>query len=104
MAKLGSSIEWILRDVSSSSSPVRPQPSSAGCTGAGKTTIVSLMMRFYDIQSGSILVDGVDVRLHDLKQLRQRFGVVLQDPFLFTGDDLAGQHPAGVRLDQRTTE
>ena len=43
------------------------------------------MMRFYDIQSGSILVDGVDVRFHDLKQLRQRFGVVLQDPFLFSG-------------------
>jgi ATP-binding cassette subfamily B multidrug efflux pump len=43
------------------------------------------MMRFYDIQRGSILVDGVDVRDQDLKALRQRFGVVLQDPFLFTG-------------------
>jgi ATP-binding cassette subfamily B protein len=43
------------------------------------------MMRFYDIQRGSILVDGVDVREQDLKKLRQRFGVVLQDPFLFTG-------------------
>ncbi|HXE08812.1 MAG TPA: ATP-binding cassette domain-containing protein, partial [Acidobacteriaceae bacterium] len=49
------------------------------------TTIISLMMRFYDIQRGSILVDGVDVREQDLKALRQRFGVVLQDPFLFTG-------------------
>jgi ATP-binding cassette subfamily B protein len=56
-----------------------------GHTGAGKTTIVSLMMRFYDIQSGSILVDGIDVRLHEMKALRRRFGVVLQDPFLFTG-------------------
>ncbi len=84
LANLGSSIEWILRDVSFI---VEPGQTAAivGHTGAGKTTIVSLMMRFYDIQRGSILVDGVDVRLHDLKQLRQRFGVVLQDPFLFTG-------------------
>ena len=84
LTELGSSIEWILRDVSFT---VEPSQTAAivGHTGAGKTTIVSLMMRFYDIQSGSILVDGVDVRLHDLKQLRQRFGVVLQDPFLFSG-------------------
>jgi ATP-binding cassette subfamily B protein len=84
LAELGSSVEWILRDVSFT---IEPSQTAAivGHTGAGKTTIVSLMMRFYDIQSGSILVDGVDVRLHDLKQLRQRFGVVLQDPFLFTG-------------------
>jgi ATP-binding cassette subfamily B protein len=84
LAAMGASVEWILRDVSFT---VEPGQTAAivGHTGAGKTTIVSLMMRFYDIQSGSILVDGVDVRLHDLKQLRQRFGVVLQDPFLFTG-------------------
>jgi ATP-binding cassette, subfamily B, multidrug efflux pump len=84
LAELGSSIEWILRDVSFT---IEPGQTAAivGHTGAGKTTIVSLMMRFYDIQSGSILVDGVDVRLHDLKELRQRFGIVLQDPFLFTG-------------------
>jgi ATP-binding cassette, subfamily B, multidrug efflux pump len=84
LAELSSSIEWILRDVSFT---VEPGQTAAfvGHTGAGKTTIVSLMMRFYDIQSGSILVDGVDVRLHDLKELRRRFGIVLQDPFLFTG-------------------
>lgn len=77
-------IEWILRGVSFT---VEPDQTAAivGHTGAGKTTIISLMMRFYDIQHGSILIDGVDVREHDLKQLRQRFGVVLQDPFLFTG-------------------
>jgi len=56
-----------------------------GHTGAGKTTIISLMMRFYDIQHGQILIDGVDVREQDLTALRRRFGVVLQDPFLFTG-------------------
>jgi ATP-binding cassette, subfamily B, multidrug efflux pump len=77
-------IEWILRGVSFI---IEPDETAAivGHTGAGKTTITSLMMRFYDIQRGSILVDGVDVREQDLKKLRQRFGVVLQDPFLFTG-------------------
>ena len=77
-------IEWILRGVSF---VIEPDETAAivGHTGAGKTTITSLMMRFYDIQRGSILVDDVDVREQDLKKLRQRFGVVLQDPFLFTG-------------------
>jgi ATP-binding cassette subfamily B protein len=77
-------IEWILRGVSF---VIEPDETAAivGHTGAGKTTITSLMMRFYDIQRGSILIDGVDVREQDLKRLRQRFGVVLQDPFLFTG-------------------
>ena len=77
-------IEWILCGVSFT---VEPDETAAivGHTGAGKTTITALMMRFYDIQRGSILVDGVDVREQDLKKLRQRFGVVLQDPFLFTG-------------------
>ena len=79
-----SDIEWILRDVSFK---IEPDLTAAivGHTGAGKTTIVSLMMRFYDIQHGHILVDGVDVREHDLLRLRQHFGVVLQDPFLFSG-------------------
>ena len=77
-------VEWILRGVSFT---IEPDQTAAivGHTGAGKTTIISLMMRFYDIQHGSILVDGVDVREHDLNLLRRRFGVVLQDPFLFTG-------------------
>ncbi len=77
-------VEWILRGVSFT---VEPGETAAivGHTGAGKTTITALMMRFYDVQHGAVLVDGVDVRQHDLKALRQRFGVVLQDPFLFTG-------------------
>jgi ATP-binding cassette, subfamily B, multidrug efflux pump len=77
-------IEWILNGVSF---VVEPDETAAivGHTGAGKTTIISLMMRFYDIQRGSILVDGIDVREQNLKKLRQRFGVVLQDPFLFSG-------------------
>ena len=78
------SIEWILRDVSFT---IHPNETAAivGHTGAGKTTITGLMMRFYDIQRGEILIDGVDVRQQDLKALRLRFGVVLQDPFLFSG-------------------
>ena len=77
-------IEWILRGVSFI---IEPDETAAivGHTGAGKTTITALMMRFYDVQHGQVLVDGVDVRDQDLKALRQRFGVVLQDPFLFTG-------------------
>ncbi len=78
------SIEWILRNVSFT---IHPNETAAivGHTGAGKTTITALMMRFYDIQRGQILVDGVDIRCQDLNALRSRFGVVLQDPFLFSG-------------------
>ena len=79
-----SDIEWILRGVSFT---VEPDTTAAivGHTGAGKTTITALMMRFYDVQRGAVLVDGVDVRKQDLNKLRRRFGVVLQDPFLFSG-------------------
>jgi ATP-binding cassette subfamily B multidrug efflux pump len=78
------SIEWILRGISFT---VAPDEVAAivGHTGAGKTTLTNLMMRFYDVQHGSILIDGVDVREWDLQALRSRFAVVLQDPFLFTG-------------------
>jgi ATP-binding cassette subfamily B protein len=77
-------IEWILMGVNF---VVEPNETAAivGHTGAGKTTIISLMMRFYDIQRGSILVDGVDVRQQDMHALRRRFAIVLQDSFLFTG-------------------
>jgi len=77
-------IEWILRGVSFR---ITPDQTAAivGHTGAGKSTIISLMMRFYDIQHGNVLVDGVDVREQDLEKLRQHFGVVLQDPVLFSG-------------------
>ncbi len=78
-------VEWVLRGVSFT---IQPDQTAAivGHTGAGKTTITALMMRFYDVQRGAVLVDGVDVREQDLTRLRQRFGVVLQDPFLFAGD------------------
>ena len=57
-----------------------------GATGAGKTTILKLLTRLYDIQSGSILLDGVDLRDYDLHDLRSRVGIVPQDVFLFTGE------------------
>jgi ATP-binding cassette subfamily B protein len=77
-------VEWILKDVSF---VIEPDQTAAivGHTGAGKTTIIGLMMRFYEIQSGSVLINGVDVREQDVADLRRNFGVVLQDPFLFTG-------------------
>jgi ATP-binding cassette subfamily B protein len=77
-------VEWILKDVSFA---IEPDQTAAivGHTGAGKTTIIGLMMRFYEIQRGSVLINGVDVREQDVTKLRRNFGVVLQDPFLFTG-------------------
>ncbi|MDR3724157.1 MAG: ABC transporter ATP-binding protein [Terracidiphilus sp.] len=77
-------IEWILKDVNFTVDPGK-SVAIVGHTGAGKTTLTSLMMRFYDITAGSILLDGVDLRRLDLKALREHFAVVLQDPFLFTG-------------------
>jgi ATP-binding cassette subfamily B protein len=76
--------DWVLRDVSFTIEPGETV-AIVGHTGAGKTTIISLLMRFYDIQRGAIRIDGVDIRQMELNDLRRRFGVVLQDPFLFTG-------------------
>ncbi|HRI88262.1 MAG TPA: ATP-binding cassette domain-containing protein, partial [Candidatus Hydrogenedentes bacterium] len=56
-----------------------------GHTGAGKTTFINLLSRFYDIQRGAILIDGVDVREYEKTELRKRIGIVLQDVFLFSG-------------------
>ena len=56
-----------------------------GHTGAGKTTMVKLLMRFYDVDEGAILVDGQDVRNYKRQDLRQAFGMVLQDTWLFSG-------------------
>ncbi len=76
--------DWVLRDVS-----FRVEPGQTlaivGHTGAGKTTIIQLLLRFYDVQRGEILLDGINIRELDLQTLRKMFGIVLQDPFLFTG-------------------
>ena len=76
--------DWVLRDVSFTIGPGETV-AIVGHTGAGKTTIISLLLRFYDIQRGAISIDGVDIRDMDLGELRRRYGVVLQDPFLFSG-------------------
>jgi ATP-binding cassette, subfamily B, multidrug efflux pump len=77
--------EWVLRDVSFR---VAPGESIAivGHTGAGKTTLISLLSRFYDVQRGRILVNGRDVREYDLSVLRRMLGIVLQDVFVFAGN------------------
>jgi ATP-binding cassette, subfamily B, multidrug efflux pump len=77
-------VDWVLRDVSFTIEPGETV-AIVGHTGAGKTTIISLLMRFYDVQQGAIKIDGVNLRDMDLVELRRRFGVVLQDPFLFSG-------------------
>jgi ATP-binding cassette subfamily B multidrug efflux pump len=77
--------EWVLKDVSFE---VRPGETVAivGATGAGKTSIINLLERFYDLQNGQILLDGVDVRDLDKSFLRSQIGLVMQDVFLFAGD------------------
>jgi len=76
--------DWVLRDVSFRMSPGQTF-AIVGHTGAGKTTLISLLLRFYDVQKGQILLDGKDIRTLNLQDLRRYFGIVLQDPFLFTG-------------------
>ncbi len=75
---------WVLRDVS-----FRIEPGETiavvGHTGAGKTTITSLLLRFYDIQKGAIRVGGIDIREFNPHDLRRHFAIVLQDPYLFSG-------------------
>jgi ATP-binding cassette subfamily B multidrug efflux pump len=76
--------DWVLRDVSFALESGETI-AVVGHTGAGKTTLISLLMRFYDVQRGAIRIDGVDIKEMNLDDLRSRFGVVLQDPFLFSG-------------------
>jgi ATP-binding cassette subfamily B multidrug efflux pump len=76
--------DWVLSDVS-----FRIEAGETiavvGHTGAGKTTIASLLLRFYEVQRGVIRIGGIDIREFDLENLRRNFGIVLQDPHLFTG-------------------
>jgi len=76
---------WVLKDVSFH---IKPGETVAfvGATGAGKSSIISLICRFYDIQKGNIFIDGKDIREYRLTELRRKIAVVLQDVFLFTGD------------------
>ncbi len=76
--------DWVLRDVSFTIAPGETI-AVVGHTGAGKTTLTNLLLRFYDVQRGAIRIGGVDIRDMNLQELRRNFGVVLQDPYLFTG-------------------
>ncbi len=94
--------EWVLRDVSFT---IHPSESVAvvGHTGAGKTTLANLLLRFYDVQRGAIRVGGVDIREFQPERLRAAFGIVLQDPHLFTGT-LADNIRLGSELDDAALE
>ena len=77
--------DWVLRDVSFKAASGESL-AIVGATGAGKSTIINLVCRFYDIQKGKIIVDGLDIREWDVATLRRRIGIVQQDVFLFAGD------------------
>jgi ATP-binding cassette, subfamily B, multidrug efflux pump len=79
--------DWVLKDVSFEAEPGKIV-AIVGSTGAGKTTIINLITRFYDIQKGRILLDGIDIRDMDLSYLRNYFSLVLQDNALFSGSIL----------------
>jgi ATP-binding cassette, subfamily B, multidrug efflux pump len=95
--------DWVLRDVS-----FRIAPGEAfaivGHTGAGKTTLISLLLRFYDVQRGQILLDGIDIRTINLQNLRRQFGIVLQDSFLFTGSIESNVRLGDEGIDTKTVQ
>ena len=80
----GTEPEWVLRDVSFEVKPGE-RIGIVGATGSGKTTLINLLLRFYDAQRGAVRIDGVDVRERALPDLRRMFSLVLQDVHLFTG-------------------
>jgi len=95
--------DWVLKDVSFRVE-MGQTIAIVGHTGAGKTTLIQLLLRFYEIQKGQILVDGVDTRELDVEELRRQFGIVLQDPFLFTGTIDSNVRLGTASIDRATVE
>jgi len=77
--------DWVLKDINFKIKPGE-RVAIVGATGAGKTSVINTLCRFYEIQKGKILVDGINARRLDKKDLRSRVGIVMQDVFLFLGD------------------
>ena len=95
--------DWVLRDISFRVLPGQTM-AIVGHTGAGKTTLISLLLRFYDVQRGEILLDGVDIRRINIQDLRRLFGIVLQDPFLFSGTIESNVRLGTAGIDRRAVE
>lgn len=95
--------EWVLKNVSFLVKPGE-RLAIVGATGSGKTTIINLLCRFYDVQRGRIRIDGVDIREWDVDALRRRVGVVQQDVFLFSGDIRANIRLRNARISQQKVE
>jgi ATP-binding cassette subfamily B protein len=91
--------DWVLRDVSFSIAPGEAI-AIVGHTGAGKTTVTNLLLRFYDVQQGAIKLGGIDIREFDPIALRRRFAIVLQDPYLFTGTIGSNISLGGAGIDE----
>ncbi len=91
--------DWVLRDVSFRIAPGETV-AVVGHTGAGKTTLASLLLRFYDVQQGAIRLGGQDIRNLDTAELRAQFGIVLQDPYLFTGTVESNIRLGSERIDR----
>ncbi|VGO21260.1 ABC transporter ATP-binding protein [Pontiella sulfatireligans] len=92
---------WVIKDLSFSVEPGQVL-AVVGATGAGKSTIINLIGRFYDVQQGAVTIDGIDVRQFNKHDLRGRLGYVFQDPFIFTGsvaDNIALQTPGISRAE-----